>query len=130
MPTDKGAWGNGIVAYVGCGRDAGHHLYGPKGRAGALEGHPLGTKLDGCYVPGRGSSGPEGVVRFTREDGYTILGFRDNSIDRRPGSHATFAIKGDHAYCAALDAARLAFPWVFERIEARGITLTREASRV
>lgn len=86
--------------------------------------------LDGGFVPGNAKSGPEGMVRLTHVDGFTILGFRDNSIDSRGGSHSTFLVPGNWYYEEALAMAADAFPFVFQRLADRGVLLHAETSRV
>jgi hypothetical protein len=118
------------VLYFGCWADVGHFLYG-RGRKRIAYGDSPVPNLDGGYVPNaaRGST-PEGIVRLTNLDGWTILGFRDNSVDSRGGSHSTFLVPGDVSYDEALANARAAFPFVFRRIETRGISIRPEISPV
>lgn len=115
------------VLYFGCTIEPGHYLFNEAHKHLRYEDSPV-PNLDGGYVPHAAKHGPEGVVRVTKLNGFTILGFRDNSIDTRGGSHSTFLVPGDLSYQEALDQAAAAFPFVFHRLQRRGITLTPEAT--
>lgn len=69
--------------------------------------------------PARQGSDPTGEAWLTWEDGWTALGIEDRTVDSRPNSHATFAIRGEHMFTEALDIARQHFPEVIARIEKR-----------
>ena len=60
----------------------------------------------------------EGVPRFVRQDGWTLVSMWDRSADERHGSHASFAFDQDLDDAAAMAAVRKHFPRVVARIEA------------
>ena len=72
-----------------------------------------------CWEPER-EGYPEGQARFTRQDGWTLIGLWDRSgEDNRRNVSSVFAIHSDLTDDEALGLARRLFPEVFERIEAR-----------
>ena len=98
------------VLYFGAYQRVGHYLRGPDG--GMLPGLPDGRhtrfSLDGHYCPGhipgayqyakRTRPECEGEARLTHENGLTILGIWDRSVDTRPGSHSTYIAEGTHDF--------------------------------
>lgn len=83
--------------------------------------YPLGDATpQGVAWPDRYSNAegqPEGRARIVRQGGWTLVFVWDRSGDKRPGSHATFALQADLEPAEALDKARELFPRVFARIE-------------
>lgn len=57
-----------------------------------------------------------GRAVITHKDGWTALGIVDISVDKRPGSHSTFAIEGTYLFNEALAIAAKAFPQIITRI--------------
>lgn len=105
------------MIYFGCGNDgAGHYHHSPgMNRLWRNEGVPkLLHNIDGGYYLAAASNG---VALLTHEDAKTILGFSDNSVDSRPGSHSTFVADGIHAFNDMLGMAMAAFPEVFARFK-------------
>lgn len=58
-------------------RDIHHHFENP-------------YQIDGGFTPKEDLS--EGAVALHHYPNYTIFGFHDNTVDRRPGSHSTFVL--------------------------------------
>lgn len=110
--------------FFGCWQDSGHYLWLPgmhKTWDPPVEWGPNWKAIDGHYVPNR-----PGVVAliWTRNGpippGWTMLSMVDNSVDKRPGSHATFALRGDgHPFITAAALATWHFPEVAVRIGLR-----------
>ena len=61
---------------------------------------------------------PEGVLRFVRQGGWTLVFWWDRSADRRFGSYSAIAFDAELPDAEALATARRFFPEVFARIEA------------
>ena len=59
----------------------------------------------------------EGVPRFVRKDGWTLVFLWDRSADKRGGCCAAFAFDAELPDAEALATARRFFPEVFARIE-------------
>ena len=111
--------------YFGCFRQPGHYLwrgpeddhgYMPTGRDHGLPFHP--ERMDAALAPRNASGGEvhQGLASYGLLNGWTIISFWDNSIDRRPGSSSTFFIEGAHYFEEALEIAREDFPKVFARL--------------
>lgn len=99
--------------YFGCWRQLGHDAFRPgmhRVRVRLEDISPWGTGLD---------SGRWDVAEPHLEvlEGLTAVGFRDRSVDSRPGAISVFVLPGELDLSAALSAARAAFPLVFARIE-------------
>lgn len=97
------------VLYFGAYEHVGHHLRSPGGRMLHVEMSPaLSWHPDGNYCPGRIPGSPqharrnrpevEGEARLTHENGLTILGIWDRSVDTRLGSHSTYIATGTHDF--------------------------------
>lgn len=102
--------------FFGCWREAGHYLWRPGMESVQL---PAGWTwaIDGYYVPEYGAVNHV----ITRDNqpvpaGWTVLSMIDNTVDRRPGSHATFFIQGEHDIQVAVARAVVAFPEVCRRV--------------
>lgn len=59
----------------------------------------------------------EGEAVVTAHASVTILAFKDNSVDTRPGSHSTFVIEGLPTPEDALRLCKEQWPEVFERFK-------------
>lgn len=59
----------------------------------------------------------EGIAKLTHADGWTVFGFREYSLDTRPGSHSTFAAKGTHTSEDMEREGRRLFPDVWARFK-------------
>lgn len=105
-------------AYFYGAREApGHYLWTPRGRevdprAGLVPWSH--AELDGRLQPPDPAQ-PEGVASLHHRGGWTALAFWDRSSDRRLGSCACFAVRGEHVFDEAARLAREAFPWVWSR---------------
>lgn len=111
------------VLYFGPYQEAGHFLHGPGGRQINRDdlkrmGFPLSNAnyygidlsqgLDGCYCPGRikgekqfgKTTRPEveGEAKLTHENGMTVLGIWDRSVDKRGACNSTYIALGTYAY--------------------------------
>jgi hypothetical protein len=108
------------VLYFGPYSSAGHYLCGPQGswvRQDDLErlGFPvanthshlaIGKTLDPGYCPGHNPQDSyrrtrpevEGEAKLTHENGLTILGIWDRSIDKRGGCHSTYIALGLYGF--------------------------------
>ncbi len=100
--------------YFGCHRVSGHYCWTPDRQ------HEYNRKLmplAEMLVP---DAAPEGLVYghhlfIDSPDELTVIGFTDNSVDRRPGSKSVFIFGGRMHPDEALRLARARFGWVFER---------------
>lgn len=102
--------------YCGCWRQAGHYVFGPGMRAvHGIRERELAKGLDAPYVPK--DTYKQGAAKLTHLTGWTILAFADNTVDDRPGSHSTFALRGQHDFEGAVAVAQATFPEVFARFD-------------
>lgn len=123
--------------YFGCWRALGHYLWHqgsdgtpikkydrgesdrrllggyPHSSQGGKGEIPWGYSLDGGLLKGKDLKQGEAVVE--RRSGWTALSFWDRSVDSRGGSSSTFVFDADLEPEAALEAAREAFPPIFDR---------------
>lgn len=106
-----------IMLYYGCYVNVGHYLYEPGMVSVNWRDRPdLDKSIDGGYYPTK----PElanGVTLLTHENNKTILGFSDNSVDLRQGSHSTFVEEGILPFDKMLSKCKEAFPQVFARFK-------------
>lgn len=102
--------------YFGCIRTTGHHLFSPGGACVDFYGFEV-PNLDQSYCPAEGVA--QGASRLTHikvgRNEWSILSFWDNSIDKRPGSHSTFVVRGTFDYDDTKNVARTYFPGVWDR---------------
>jgi hypothetical protein len=112
--------------FFGCIGEAGHYLWARE--PGALYAHrvrfpaewgPSAKCIDGDYA--RREDG--GIsVHLTADDplppGWTVVTMNDNSVDHRPGSHATFVLRGRFDEATAIARVRGAFPNICQRLVA------------
>lgn len=108
--------------YFGCIGVPGHYLHREPGIAlngrdetreaeGSLPFAPW-TRIDGEFYP---HDRPNGEARLTHNGGWTILGFSDNTVDHRGGSHSTFLFDEHLDGDAAIAEAQARFPNVWRR---------------
>jgi hypothetical protein len=101
--------------FFGCWERAGHYAWAPGMRRSAK-----GCPLDDGFLDNAGHrlrpSDPPLLQQFK---GWTTISFCDNSVDTRPGSHATFAFIGLLTYIECIELARTLFPEVCERVSAQ-----------
>lgn len=116
---------SGEVLYYGCElRESGHYAWRPNWQRWSaptpfdsnLRLPGSATELDGGFTPPM-SEEKNGKARLTHVDGWTVLSFWDNSMDKRPGSHATFAVDDTVDFETILQLAREAYPAVFGRMQ-------------
>src|SRR5689334_1590601 len=112
--------------YFECWKDAGHYLFGSKGRTVYHEEKRLLPQAlqtpDGTLAPARRDpagnireEAAQGVAALHHIDGWTALSFWDRSVDHRGGSNSTFILRGVHSFEEAESLARKAFPQVWAR---------------
>lgn len=63
-----------------------------------------------------GDFGKQGDAVLRHKDGWTWLAVADYSVDHRGNSHASFVLLGTLAFDEAVEAARLYFPEVVDRV--------------
>lgn len=105
--------GDFVPLYFGCWEQTGHDAFRPgmrRVRERLEDISPWGTGLDS-----RRWDVAEPHLEVMK--GLTAVGFRDRSVDSRPGSISVFVLPGELDLSSALGAARAAFPLVFARVE-------------
>ena len=103
--------------YFGCVGSPGHHYfsvdlgYAPWPEQIDLE-KALG-RIDGAYCP----KGPqvEGRALLHYVNGWTLVSFWDRSVDKRGGCNSNFILEGTLTAAEALEAAKAAFPRIWQR---------------
>lgn len=113
---------SGEVLYYGCDlRESGHYAWRPNWQRWRAPTPFDGTTGSATMLDGGGFTPPmgeeNGKARLTHVDGWTVLSFWDNSMDKRPGSHATFAVDDTVDFETMLQLAREAYPAVFGRMQ-------------
>lgn len=122
--------------YFGCGRESGHYWWPPSASpflnakvnrlmgpgAGKPGTCPWGWEVDGAVQPKKTWNGP---CRLHHKDGWTLLGWWDNSVDNRPGSCSAFAHEGTLTFDEMKVLFQKNFPWAHERL-LRELTLVEE----
>lgn len=106
------------VYYYGCNGDTGHFWWEPgqRYRINRPTNVPqcIQVSIDGGFVTGS----KEGVAELTHVNDWTVLGFPDQSVDYRGGSHSTFVIQAERlSFNDALLLARNAWPDIFARFD-------------
>lgn len=101
--------------YVGCVGDTGHYMWDAELRKDWhwFKQVPWGVRIDGTIPPPRNYE--QGVARLEHLEGWTAVGFWDNTVDSRPGSHSTFVFRGTLTYEEAIAKARATFPTIWAR---------------
>lgn len=114
--------------FFGCIGVAGHRLWARVQGMRLLESTrfptewgPNAQRLDGAYPRSDGIT-----VHLTADDplppGWTVVTMNDYSVDHRPGSHATFVLRGRFDAPTAIARVRGEFPEVCQRLRAMGAT--------
>jgi hypothetical protein len=105
--------------FFGCWKDLGHHLWLPGMQSMLLSktGWVNPRRIDGAYA----IRSQHGITRYFGQDdpvpsGWTVLTMHDFTVDTRPGSHATFAVRGLLSTEEALAILRERFPEVLQRL--------------
>lgn len=114
--------------FFGCIGMVGHRLWGKE--PGAFYHHQVrfpdewgrwALRIDGAY-PRRVDGGIS--VYLTDDDplapGWTVVTMDDYSVDKRPGSHATFVLRGRFDEADAIARVRETFPELCARLVAMG----------
>ena len=121
------------IFYFGCFEKPGHYLrdenmntiYGVHNSAVPAD-FPVSLKtLSGGLFPPK-TSIKRGEAYISRINGWTLISFEGDSLDRRPKSLNVFILKGDLTFAAALKAARDVFPQIFERYDFEVILAANE----
>lgn len=103
--------------YFGCLGDTGHYLWDMTGRK--IHTHPLGGSRTPAFLDSMGllvEMYREGEVVVTHIDIiWTLFGWKDYSVDTRPGSHSLFLFGGHVEYAAAMTMIQDDFPTVLDR---------------
>jgi hypothetical protein len=111
--------------YFGCGDESGHFWWLPSHRPFHRPTRcPWGYEVDGGAQPGcyierghrRHGDETEGPCALHRRDGWTLIGWWDRSVDKRPACCSAFAARGEHDFAAMVVLLREAFPWVAARM--------------
>jgi len=105
------------VAFFGCWKHAGHHIYDPHGVTMDSFGPFIPESLDGVLLR-KGHRIP-GQVDVTCFKDHTVIAFIDNTVDRRPGGNGAFIVEGyglTKKECWA-EATKL-YPQIVERLKA------------
>jgi len=95
---------------------SGHHMYDPTDTlfyVRKLE-TPWGSYPDGTLCPEK--TYQNGLALLHHKDGWTAVGFWDQSGDTRPGSHSTFLVKGTYTFDEMLALAKAQWTGVFARM--------------
>ena len=105
--------------YFGCQQQSGHYWWRPDrlpcGSSSHVQqavGPSIHPKIDGGFCPKRDI---QGNAKLTEIDGWTILSFWDNSIDKRGQSSSSFVAKGSYDFDGMLAIAEAQFPSVWKR---------------
>lgn len=79
---------------------------------------PWGAKIDSdlCSHDPAQEYQKQGSAKLTHEHDWTAVDFWDRSVDTRYGSHSAFVIAGTHSFDDMMKLAKIAFPWVFARL--------------
>lgn len=107
--------------YYGCWSTTGHYLFQPGGRRIDYLSTPFGYDLDGRVQPVethdaycRGNGIP--ALRLVHRDGWTAVGFWDNTVDSRPKSCGAFVCIGSKNLEQVLAEAKVQFPEIWLRL--------------
>jgi hypothetical protein len=95
--------------------DGGHHMYEPGNSLYLMRLEtPWGSYPDGTLCPEK--TYENGLALLHHKDGWTALGFWDQSGDSRPGSHSTFLVRGIYTFDEMLALAKAQWAGVFARM--------------
>jgi hypothetical protein len=100
------------IYFSGCWEKLGHFVYLPNGKQVMRNTTWPWTFLDAKILQPR----EHGAAWLTHKLGWTAMGIGDMSVDKRPGSNSTFAIRGTYDFSQALYLVQSAFPHVIARI--------------
>lgn len=110
------------VYFCGCLDSVGHFVYAPGNRTAARSHKAMGAP-EGCpwkYLDSsefrKGVPQKQGNAVLIHKGGWTVLSAHDFTVDKRGGSHATFAIAADRDWDAMLAAVREQWPEILARI--------------
>jgi len=118
-----------LVFFFGCANnDSGHYMWAPHWRrpnnpnacdniARVLGDSPVKGRPqidNGWLAP----NGREGQAAYVCRNGWTGIQWRDNSVDNRSGSNASFWAKGEWTAAELLSAGFDSFPGLEERLRA------------
>lgn len=107
--------------YFGCHRESGHYWWYPdrlsdfRLREGAIitkVGAGIHPKIDSGFCP---RPDVQGNGKLTEIDGWTVLSFWDNSVDKRSNSSSSFVARGAYDFAAMKAIAEAQFPRVWKR---------------
>lgn len=107
---------NDTCMYFGCWGDKGHYLF-TKDRSSRY--NFMGVTTGFLDNLGKFNEQlPQGKIVVIRiGDQFTVLGWKDNSVDTRPGSHSQFIFSGVWDPATALEYAKTNFPDIFKRFK-------------
>ena len=112
------------VWYFGCWSRtrAGHVVYRPDGSSDwdLFAASEWRGKIDAGFLTDEAIAEEQGHGVFLRHSGWSIATFWDRTGDARPNSNSAFLVEGDWEPRDLMDRARVAFPSIVRRIEARG----------
>lgn len=97
------------IFFFGCVKIAGHYMWQPGPRSDDSHfdrKNPWGLKINNGLAK----------IGVYHKDGWTAISRSDYTIDRRPGSHATFIARGTLTLADVQKLAREYFPTVAERV--------------
>jgi hypothetical protein len=118
---EEGRLGDCVLLRCSAGPPCGALLLPTRVRAGAEDGPGISLGAERAPLCGRSArhreARIEGAPVFVRRNGWTLVSMWDRSGDRRPGSHATFALGAELSDTEALAECKQLFPEVFTRIE-------------
>jgi len=107
--------------YHGCYREKGHYPFDTSLFLKAKGPGPDWLWHNDGNLPPQNIDQVEGVAIkrtwYKKPNGVTVLSFWDRSVDSRPGSSSSFMLPGVLTFQEALEAAREAFPKIWERYE-------------
>lgn len=109
------------IYYFGCVGETGHRLWdgnlNSTGRRLPPDFPVDPSQLDGGIFPMTLKRGAEqGLAHVRHIGGWTLMGFADFSVDRRPGSHSIFIAKGKHTFEQMVSLFASYLPSVYRRL--------------
>ena len=103
--------------YFGCYKEVGHYLHEINYDRVRLDDLPreIRNNIDTGFCPK--DTKIEGRAILHHVEGYTILSFWDNTIDKRPGSHSTYVKKGIHDFNEMICFISDLFTYIYNRYD-------------